>query len=371
MLLGVGQQRLAEGEHALLGANTAALKHNEVLLDLPILREASHGVDGFVGQVILCGGIVLDQLAILHLVTLTHSVDLLVDLGSVMVSLLPRPGYSALYPAGMPGSNTSNLPQALVRLPGQLLGVPPTRHALEAMALGHSYYVYHLVLGRDSTHWNLLLKVIPGKLDLISNGATIQLNLHDVSFLLPPPQNLHLSVHDDPDHSAVLLDLLEIFLNLLLAQVISPLGAGLGEGLLLALGPVLVEPSLGLLANMLSPDSLEGPQTTRSLYVSNNPNSYHGWRLHDSDGLHNLFLVHLGARPVQLPHDVSHASLVAHEAGEVHGLAGVILGEGLHLATVPLGPLLGQEPLGAVAGSLELSMRHGVSCRSESSNNSL
>jgi hypothetical protein len=43
----------------------------------------------------------------------------------------------------------------------------------------------------------------------------------------------------------------------------------------------------------------------------------------------------------------------------VDGLARVILGEGLRLATVALRPFLGQETLGAVAGSFELSVRHG------------
>ena len=42
---------------------------------------------------VLGGGVVLDQLAILHLVSLADPVDLLVDLRAVMVSLLTGPGH--------------------------------------------------------------------------------------------------------------------------------------------------------------------------------------------------------------------------------------------------------------------------------------
>ena len=49
----------------------------------------------------------------------------------------------------------------------------------------------------------------------------------------PPSEDLHLSVDNHPDDAAVLLHLGEILLDLLLTEVISPLGAGLREGLLL------------------------------------------------------------------------------------------------------------------------------------------
>ena len=45
----------------------------------------------------------------------------------------------------MPCTNTGNLLQVLVGLPGQLLGVPPAGHALEPIALGHTNDVDHLI----------------------------------------------------------------------------------------------------------------------------------------------------------------------------------------------------------------------------------
>merc|ERR1719266_221627 len=188
--------------------------------------------------------------------------------------------------------------------------------------------------------------------------SEVLLNLHDVGLLLPPSEDLHLSVNNDSDDGAVLLHLSEVLLNLLLSQIIAPLSAGLGEGLLLGLRPILVESPFGLLSDVLGPDGLEGSHAPGGLDVADHADADEGWSLDDGDGLHNLLLVDLGAGSVHLPHNVCHAGLVAKEGGHVHWLGGVIFREGLAFSHVTLRSLLWQKTLGAMAGSLEFSVRH-------------
>lgn len=88
------------------------------------MGEATHWGDGLLGKVVLGGGVVDDLLAILDVNTLPNSVDLLVHLCSVVETLLTRSRNGELHTGRMPSTNTSNLSQTLVRLTGQLLGVP-------------------------------------------------------------------------------------------------------------------------------------------------------------------------------------------------------------------------------------------------------
>lgn len=60
--LAVHQQRLAQGDNALLRSDAAALDHQEVVVDLSVMRESAHGVDGLVSQIVLGGRVVLDDL---------------------------------------------------------------------------------------------------------------------------------------------------------------------------------------------------------------------------------------------------------------------------------------------------------------------
>ena len=53
---------LPEADYPLLGSSTTALDHDIVLVDLTIVREATHWRDGLLGEVILSGCIILDNL---------------------------------------------------------------------------------------------------------------------------------------------------------------------------------------------------------------------------------------------------------------------------------------------------------------------
>ena len=122
---------------------------------------------------------------------------------------------------------------------------------------------------------------------------------------------------NNPDHGAVLLHLCEVLLNFLLTEVIGPLSAGLGKGLLLGLRPVIIESPIGLLADVLGPNSLEGPESPGGVDIPDNTDGNKGRGLDDGHSLHDLLLVHLGPGSVHLSHDVSHAGLVAKKGGHV------------------------------------------------------
>lgn len=56
------KERLTECKYALGRSNATTLKHNEVIIDLTVMREASHGGDRLISQIVLGGSVVLDQL---------------------------------------------------------------------------------------------------------------------------------------------------------------------------------------------------------------------------------------------------------------------------------------------------------------------
>ena len=118
--------------------------------------------------------------------------------------------------------------------------------------------------------------------------------------------------------------------------------------------PVLVEATLALLVDVLSPDGLQRTEATRGLDIADHTDGHHWRRLDDRHGLDHL-ASSLGS--LNLTDDVAHAGFEAEEGGHMDWLLGVILGEGLDLAAMTLGALLGIESHGTMARSRKLTVR--------------
>ena len=237
---GLGQHGLAEGDHALLGTDDAALDHDEVLVDNTVVGEAAHGVDGLLGQISLGGGVVVDG-AILVLEGGTDAVDLLVDLGTVMVTHLTSASHGELHAGRVPGANTGNLAQTTVGLTRQTGDAPTSDNALETVTLGDTDGVDHVVLGEDVADRDELLEEAMAEVDLLGDGATVDLDLHQVSLLLAELDLADVGVGKHTHDVAVLLDALQLgvgsitTLGLVLGQTLGVLG----ESLLLGVVPVV------------------------------------------------------------------------------------------------------------------------------------
>ena len=147
-----------------------------------------------------------------------------------------------------------------------------------------------------------------------------------MSLLLLQARVTELSVGEHANNAAVLANALELSGNRL-AVVLRVLLGVLSERLPLATVPVLVEATLNLVREVLSPNSRERTKTTGRLDVANNTDHNHRRGFNNCRSLNNLALVELRTRTVKVTNNVGHASLEAHEGGEVNGLLGVILGE--------------------------------------------
>ena len=174
----------------------------------------------------------------------------------------------------MPGTDTGDLAETLVGLARQLLGAPTAGDTRETVTLGDGDAVDHLVLLEDAGHLDGLLEETLAELDLVGDGATVDLDLHKVGLLLADGSLGDLGVGEDTDDGAVLLHALELAGDVL-ATLLGVLLGVLGEGLFLALVPVLVEATLDLVGKVLSPHSGQRAESTGSLDVANQANGDH------------------------------------------------------------------------------------------------
>lgn len=101
-----------------------------------------------------------------------------------MVTALTGTGNGPLDVGRMPGTDTSDLTETLVSLARKLLGTPTGGDTLETVTLGDSDDIDHLVLLEDAVDGHLLLEETVAEVDLVGDGATVDLDLHEVGLLL-------------------------------------------------------------------------------------------------------------------------------------------------------------------------------------------
>ena len=111
---GVDEHGLAESHDSLLDTGNGALDHDEVVVDLAVADEATHGGDLLLGDIDLGGSRILS-------IALANAVDLVVDRGTVVVTGLTSAGNSPLDVGRMPSTDTSDLAETLVSLARKLL----------------------------------------------------------------------------------------------------------------------------------------------------------------------------------------------------------------------------------------------------------
>jgi len=115
-------ERLAEGDGALAGTSNAAFDHDPVLVDLAVVRKSTNRGDALLGEISLSGsrfGITL----------LSNAEDPLVDLSTVMVSLLTSTSNGGGDTGRMPRSNASNLAKSTMSLARKTSDAPTANNA--------------------------------------------------------------------------------------------------------------------------------------------------------------------------------------------------------------------------------------------------
>jgi len=359
--LGVGNQRLSQNDSSLSDTHARTLDHEEIVLDLTVVGEATDGVDGFFGQVGFGGTVVLVGHAVFGLVAGTNSVDLLVDFDSVVITFLTTSSNGVGNSGRMPSTNTGNFSQTSMGLSGQFLGTPSGGNTFSTMTLGNTAAVQVLVLFEDLRDRDLLFEETDSKVNLVGDRlTTVDLQFDDVGLLLGEWQQFHLRMSNQSNGRAVLLDLgNRSFLGFLSTSgVLLPFVLVLRESLLLRGTPVLVVSPLSFIRNMLSPNGLQRSQTSGSFDVTNQTNTDHRRSFEDGNWFDNFLLVQLGTVSVDFSRDVGHTGFVADETGQVTFVGGFVFGVGFDSTEMSSSSFSGEESLGTVSGGFEFSMRH-------------
>ena len=352
----LGSHGAAEGHDTATGTADGTLDHDVVVADETVTDETTHGVDGLLGEVVFGGGVLGVNNG-----GAAEAVDLLVEVGTVVVTVLTSTSDGEGDTFGMPRADAGNLAETTMGLAGEGGNTPTVDDTFETVTAGDGADVTGFGLLEDGVDTDLLFEETFGHLDLILDGATVDLDFLDEGLLgadAVVAELAVLGVGDDTDDSGVLFEAADgvgasddTGLGVLRA-------AEAGEGLLLALLPVGVEAALELGGDVVSPDGAEGAETTGSLTVAGDTDDDDRGSFEDGDGFDDFLLVDAGTGAVNITDDVGHTSLEDGEGGEVRLGGLIVLGVATNATADLTGALAGEETQVTVTGMFELRVRH-------------
>jgi len=280
--LGDSDQTLSQGDWALLGASNAAFKHNPILVDLTVVREATNRGDTLLSKISFSGSGVL-------VVLLANAQHTLVDLSAVVVTHLTGTSDGEADTGRVPSTDTGNLAETTVGLARKTSNAPSADDTVVSVTLGGSANVQSLTLSKDSVDWDFLFEQTLGEINLGTGITTVDLDFQQVGDLLAQLQLSDLGVSQNADNLAELLDAVELVVKVL--WLLSSLLGILGESLSLGSVPVLVESALDFIRKMTSPDGGQGAKAVWSSNVTDNTDNNHWRGLQDGDGFDGFLLV--------------------------------------------------------------------------------
>lgn len=346
----LGNQTLSQEDGSLLRSDTATLDEDEIFSDDTVVRETTQRSDVLLSQISSSGSVVSTTFIS---DTDTDSVDFLVHFSSVVVTELTSSGDLESNSGRMPSTDTSDLSETSVGLSGESLSTESLGNTGVSLTLGDTENVDHFILTEDLGNSDFLFEVLLGEIDLLGDGTTVNLDFEDVGLLLSKVELVQLGVGNNSDDLAVFLDSVKLALDSLF---VAPLLAVLGESLLLGVHPVLVQSSLELDGQVLSPNGGQSSETSGSFDVTNDTANNDRGSFEDGSGFNDFLLVQLGSWFVDISQDVGHTSLESGEGSKVDWLGGIILGVAADSSSMMFSSLSGKETQRTVSGSLKLSV---------------
>ena len=261
-----GDETLSEGDRSLSRTGHAALDHQPVLVDLSVVREAAHRGDALLREICVSGGGVDVSL-------LADAKDSLVDLGTVVITLLTSAGYCVTHTSRVPSTDTGDLTETSVGLTRQASDAPTTDDTGKTVTAGSGADVDDLALREELGDLDFLLEKSLSEFNLGGDITSVDLDLEKVRNLCSELDLANLGVGKHSDNVTVLLDALDLGLDLL--WLLGSLLGVLGESLLLGVIPILVESALDLLRKVTGPDGGECAKAVGCGDVSDNSNDNH------------------------------------------------------------------------------------------------